>query len=61
MIDLVKEIKKMSKDEKEIENPDETANLVEKIPESNETYQEGQGLKILTLNQILNRLPISLV
>ena len=51
----------MSKDEKEIENPDEIANLVEKIPESNETYQEGQGLKILTLNQILNRLPISLV
>ena len=51
----------MSKDEKEIENPDETVNLVEKIPESNETYQEGQGLKILTLNQILNRLLISLV
>ena len=51
----------MSKDEKEIENPDEIVNLVEKIPESNEIYQEGQRLKILTLNQILNRLPISLV
>ena len=35
-------------------------NFVEKIPEFNRQNQEGQGLKILTSQQMLSRLPISL-
>ena len=36
------------------------ANTVELILDFNERNQEGKGLKILTLNQMLSRLPISL-
>ena len=35
-------------------------NIVEKILELNRQNQEGQGLKILTPEQMLSRLPISL-
>ena len=34
--------------------------IVEKIVEFNKQNREGQGLKILTPNQMLSRLPISL-
>ena len=49
----------MSEQEKETENPNEIVNLVENIIEFNR-QQQGLGLKILTLNQMLSRLPISL-
>ena len=57
--DLKREIKNMSKQEKETEDPDEIVNLVENILEFNR-QQQGQGLKILTPNQMLSRLPITL-
>ena len=41
------------------EQPNKIANIVEKILEFNR-QQWGQGLKILTLDQMLKRLPISL-
>ena len=57
--DLKEEIEKMSEQEKETKNPNEIVNIVEKILEFNR-QQSGQGLKILTPDQMLNRLPISL-
>ena len=48
----------MSEQEKETEDPDEIVKLVELILEFNR-QQQGQGLKILTPNQMLSRLPIS--
>ena len=48
----------MSEEEKEIENPNEIGDIVKKILEFNR--QQGQGLKILTPNQMLCRLPISI-
>ena len=53
-------IKKMSEDEKEIEQPDKILKIVEEILEFNKQNQSGKGLKILTPNQMLSRLPISL-
>ena len=58
--DLKKEIKEMSKEEKEIEKPDKTVEIVEEILKFNKQNQERQGLKILTPNQMLSRLPIFL-
>ena len=49
----------MSEEEKEIENPNEIEDILEKILQL--SRQQGQGLKILTPNQMLCRLPISLV
>ena len=49
----------MNKEEKETEDPDEIVNLVQMILEFNRQLQE-QGLKILTPNQMLSRLPFSL-
>ena len=57
--DLKDEINKMSEDEKEIEQPDKILKIVEEILEFNR-QQQGQGLKILTPNQMLSRLPITL-
>ena len=54
------EIEKMSEDEIEIKKPYKIANIVEKILEFNRQNQERQGLKILTLDKMLSRLPISL-
>ena len=56
---LKNEIKKTSKEERKIEKPDKIVEIVEEILKFNE-QQEGKGLKILTPNQILSRLPISL-
>ena len=50
----------MPEDQKNIEQPDKTVEIVEEILKFNKRNQEGQGLKILTLNQMLNRLPIIL-
>ena len=50
----------MSENEIEIEKPDIMVNIVEKILEFNRQNQEGQGLKILTPEQMLSRLTISL-
>ena len=58
--DLKEEIKKMSKEEKEIEDPESIVEIVEEILKFNEQNQQGQGIKILTPNQMLSRLPISL-
>ena len=49
----------MIEQEKETVDPDEIVNLVEMILEFNR-QQQGQGLKILTPNQMLSRLTISL-
>ena len=58
---LKEEIEKMSKAEKEIEKPDKIVEIVEDILKFNEQQQQsGKGLKILTPNQMLNRLPIAL-
>ena len=59
LIDL-KKIKKMSKEEKEIEKPDVIVEIVEEMFKFNKQNQEGKGIKILTPNQMLSRLPISL-
>ena len=57
--DLKNEIEKMSADEKEIEKPDKMLKIVEKIRDFNR-QQQGYGLKTLTPDQMLSRLPISL-
>ena len=58
--DLKEETENISKEEKEIENIDGTVDIVEKILEFNKLNQQGEGLKILTPNQMLSRLTISL-
>ena len=50
----------MPEKEKEIEDPESIVEIVEEILKFNEPNQQGQGIKILTPNQMLNRLPISL-
>ena len=59
--DLEKEIKKMSKEEIETEKPYNIVKVVKKMLDFNKIEQkEGQGIKILTPNQMLNRLTIAL-
>ena len=58
--DLKEEIKKMSKEEREIENPDETIRAVKMILDINKHNQQGKGKNILTPNQMLSRLLITL-
>ena len=60
LTDLKNEIKKVSEDEIKIEKPHKIVDIVEKILKFNELNQQGHGLKILTPNQMLSRLPISL-
>ena len=50
----------MSEVEKEIEKPDKTLEIVEEILKFNEQQQSQKGLKHLTPNQMLSRLPITL-
>ena len=51
----------MSKEEIEIEKQYNIVKVVEKILKFNDqNQQKGQGIKILTPNQMLNRLPIAL-
>ena len=56
---LKEEIEDMREQQKETKNPNGIVNIVEKIYEFNR-QQQGQGLKILTPNQMLSRLSISL-
>ena len=58
--DLEEEIKEMSKEEIEIEKPYNIVKVVKKFLEINKYNQERKGLKILTPNQMLSRLPITL-
>ena len=53
------EIEDRSKEEKEIEKPNEIVDIVENTLEFNRQQQGGE-LKILTPNQMLSRLPVSL-
>ena len=55
--DLKKEIEDMSEQEKETEDPNGIVDIVEMTLEFNR-QQQGQGLKVLTPNQILSRLSI---
>ena len=56
--DLKKEITKMSEEEKKIEDPELIVIIAEEILKFNKQNQ-GEGIKILTPNQLLSRLPIS--
>ena len=56
--DLKEKIKEMSEEERKIEKPDKI--VVKRILNFNKKKQKGKGLKILTQNQMLSRLPISL-
>ena len=58
--DFKNEIKKLSEDEIEIEKPYKMVDNIEEILEFNKQNQERQGLKMLTPNQMISRLPISL-
>ena len=58
--DLEKEIKEMSKEEIEIEKPYNIVKVVKKILDINKHSQEGKGIKILTPNQMLSKLPTTL-
>ena len=58
--DLKNGIKKMSKNEIENEKPDKVVDIVEKILQFNRQNQEGQRLKVLTPDQMLSRLRITL-
>ena len=58
--DLKSEIGDMSIEEKEIEEPRSLVDIVERVREFNDVNQKGQGLKMLTPNQTLSRLPITL-
>ena len=50
----------MSENETEIENPNEIIDIVVQILDFNKQKQQGQGLKILTPQQMLSILSISL-
>ena len=54
------EIEKMSKKEIENEKPDKILKIAKEILKFNKQKQLGQDLKILTPDQMLNRLPITL-
>ena len=68
LVELIKvsnlqdEIKKMSEDEKKPERPDKILKIVKEILEFNKKIPKklGEGLKILTSDQMLSRLPITL-
>ena len=49
----------MGEEEKETEKPNEIIDVVEKTLEFNKKNQQGQGLKILTPDQMLGRLLIT--
>ena len=57
---LKKEIENMGDEEKEIEKPNEIIDVVEKTFKFNKKNQQGQGLKIVTPDQMPGRLPITL-
>ena len=50
----------MSEKERQIKKPDKILKIIEETLKFNEQNQEGKGLKILTPNQMLSRLPTTL-
>ena len=58
--DLKNEIENMGEEENEIEKPGGIIDIVEKLLIVNKQNQQEQGPKILTPDQMLSRLPISL-
>ena len=60
LIDLKEEITNMSEEGKKIEKPNDIIKLVAEILEFTKNIRSGKGLKILTPNQMLSRLPIAL-
>ena len=58
--DLKEEIKEMSEEERKVEETDKIVKIVEDILRFIKQKQEGEIIKILTPNQMLCRLPISL-
>ena len=58
--DLKDEIENMSEDEKKIEQTDKILKVVKEILDFNKQNQIRKGLKILTPDQMLSRLPITL-
>ena len=50
----------MSEYEKNKKGPEKILEIIEEILKFNKEQQSGQGLKILTPNQMLSRLPITL-
>ena len=50
----------MPEEERKIEEPDKIVEIVEEILRFIKEKQEGQGIKIVTPNQMLSRFPISL-
>ena len=60
LLDLENDIGYMFEDEIEIEKPYKIVDIVKKILKFNEQKQSGEGLKILTPNQMLSTLPIVL-
>ena len=58
--DLKNEIENMGEEEKEIEKPNQIIDIFEEILDFNKQNQQGKKLKILTQNQMLSRLPITL-
>ena len=59
--DLKNEVEYMGEEEKQIEKPNDIIVVVKKILEFNKQKQQGQLLKILTPDQLLSRLPITLI
>ena len=57
---LKEETEEMSENQKAIQTSDKIVNIVEEILEFNRQNQQRQELKILTLEQMRSRLPISL-
>ena len=58
--ELKDKIEKMSRNERENKRLDQILEIVKDILSFNKQNQEGTGLKVLTPNQILRRLPITL-
>ena len=57
--DVRKEIEEMSEEKRETEKPDKIVEIVKEILKFNKQVQQGKGLKILTPQQMLSRVPIS--
>ena len=57
--DLKEEITNMSEEGKKIEKPNDITKIFAEILEFSKKIRSGKGLKILTPNQILSRLPIT--
>ena len=58
--DLKDELKNIYEDEERIKQPDRVVRIVEKILNFKNQDKKGQGLKILTQDQMFSRLTIAL-